>query len=31
MEQPKPNKEVDFLAQVCPIDPKELAECESCQ
>lgn len=24
-------EEQDFLAQVCPIDPDELASCEACQ
>lgn len=24
-------EEQDFLAQVCPIDPDALAECEACQ
>lgn len=24
-------EEPDFLVKVCPIDPKELADCEVCQ
>jgi len=24
-------QEQDFLAQVCPVDPDKLAECEACQ
>jgi len=33
-EEQKVNEKVqeqDFLAQVCPIDPDELASCEACQ
>jgi hypothetical protein len=27
----KIKEEQDFLAQVCPIDPQELEDCQACQ
>jgi len=31
MKEQKPNKEEDFLVNVCPIDPDKLEECQACQ
>lgn len=31
MEHNKVEEEQDFLAQVCPIDPQELEDCQACQ